>query len=177
MSALVRSSGARDIPLFLLAALASAGLLLWAVGDRIFAGAFLAAMLGVGAVLLIPRRGPRAAAVVDEQAGHSDARLLRAALDCAGPNIALALTDAEGRLVVANATWGRWFGGGAAPAELADSPGQNELLTATARAARRDGAASIESVAVNGRRLRGEARAAGTGDHLLWSFAGSDGPD
>ena len=177
MSALARPSRARDIPLFILAAAASAGLLLWAVDDRIFAGAFLAALLGVGAVLLLARRGARPAAAVDEEAGRADARLLRAALDGAGPSLALALTDAEGRLVVANAAWGRWFGGGTPPSAIADTPGQNELLAATARAARRDGAATVEGVAVNGRLLRGEARAAGEGDHLLWSFSGSDGPD
>ena len=41
------------------AALASAGLLLWAAGDPLFAGAFLAGLLATGGLLYLLRRRPR----------------------------------------------------------------------------------------------------------------------
>ena len=48
-----RGRGGRDAPAFVLAALVSAGLLLWAVGDRLFAGAFLAGLIGIGGLLFL----------------------------------------------------------------------------------------------------------------------------
>ena len=52
--------GRFDLPLVLfgLAGLVSAGLLLWAVRDPVFAAAFLAGLTGVGGVLLLVRRRP-----------------------------------------------------------------------------------------------------------------------
>ena len=155
----------------LAAAIASAGLLLWVMGNPVFAGAFLAGLLATAGLLYLARRPAVAAASADEAAsGRSDIALLRAALDSAGPDAALALTDAEGELACANAVWGQWFGGGAAPAELGGEP-----LREAARVARRDGAATVENVRVNDRNLCGEVRSAG--DRLLWRFSGADGPE
>ena len=72
-----------DTILFVLAALASAAVLLWAVRSPLFAGAFLAGLIGAGGLLLLLR--PKAAA---QEAAASDDRpdvaLLRQALDGSG---------------------------------------------------------------------------------------------
>jgi two-component system cell cycle sensor histidine kinase/response regulator CckA len=164
-----------DVPLFALAALASAALLLWAVGDPIFAGAFLATVIGIGGALFLFAR-PRADAFISlTDAGH-DVALLRAALDAAGGDQALALTDPAGRLVCANATWGQWLGPGAAPVALEGKAG--EMLAAAARAARRDGHASIEGVEMPNRSLCGEAAlVAGDSDLLLWRLRTGEDAD
>ncbi|HKR24476.1 MAG TPA: hypothetical protein VJS15_04395, partial [Allosphingosinicella sp.] len=66
------------IPLFGAAALASAALLLWAVRDPVFTGAFLAGLVGAGAILALRRP---AAAAEPLQPAADDPALLRAALD------------------------------------------------------------------------------------------------
>ena len=60
----------------LVAAVGSAGLLVWAVGDRIFAGAFLAGLVGLGALLLIAARLRKPTAIVETP--RADIALLRA---------------------------------------------------------------------------------------------------
>ena len=162
--------------LLLAAAFASAALLLWAVSDLVFAGAFLAGLIATAGLLLLVQK-PRAAAAIPEEAApaRADVALLRAALDGAGVDTALALTDGEGALVCAGAVWGRWFGGGAAPAEIADDPGARQRLDTAARAARRDGAALIEPITVNGRKVSGEVRA--IGNQFLWRFVRAEGPE
>ena len=98
--------------LLLVAALATAGLLLWAVSDLVFAGAFLAGLIATAGILFALQRPARAPALLPEAEGaQADVALLRAALDGAGIDAALALTDRGGALVCAGATWGRWFGG------------------------------------------------------------------
>ena len=165
-----------DFSLFLLAALVSAGFLLWAVGDRLFAAAFLAGLVGAGGLLWLRRPRAGAAAAADKApAGPLDLRLLRAALDCAGVETAVALTGGGGDLACANAAWARWFGGGAAPTELSDDQQVRERLREAALGARRDGAATLEGMDVNGRPLRGEIRL--VGDHLLWRFTDAGGAD
>jgi two-component system cell cycle sensor histidine kinase/response regulator CckA len=155
----------------LAAALASAALLLWALGDPVLAGSFLAGLLAAAGLIHFVRRSTGAPALIDEAApAQSDVGLLRAALDSAGPETALALSDAEGRLICANAVWGQWFGGGAAPTELGD-----ERMREAVRLARRDGGAEIANVLINGRTLRGETRNAG--DRLFWRFSGAQGPE
>jgi two-component system cell cycle sensor histidine kinase/response regulator CckA len=152
-----------SIPLFGAAALASAALLLWAVGDRLFAGAFLAALIGAGAILAL-RRPAIAQATA---AAPVDAGLLRAALDHAAPSLALALTDGEGRLISANRTWGTWFGAAAAPLDLAleaDRP----AVTQAMRAAHRDHAADVPSLALSGIPVRGTVQLVGDDGQMLW---------
>jgi two-component system cell cycle sensor histidine kinase/response regulator CckA len=162
--------------LLLAAALASAALLLWAVSDLVFAGAFLAGLIATGALLFaLQRPQPVAALPHAGNAAPADVALLRAALDGAGVDTALALTEVDGTLVCAGAVWGRWFGGGAAPAEIGDEAGAGPRLDNAARAARRDGAALIEPFAANGRQVGGEVRA--IGDQLLWRFVRADGPN
>ena len=151
--------GRADLPLLLLAAAASAGLLLWAVGDPVFAAAFVAGLIGVGALLMLRR--PTAPAAVQAAASPPlDAALVRAALDAA--DAPLALTDSRGRIAVANGLWTKRFGV-ALPDELAE----------LAAAARRDGAASGR-LQVDGATLLADVSTAG--EHLLWKLVGTDGP-
>jgi two-component system, cell cycle sensor histidine kinase and response regulator CckA len=150
--------------LFGAAALTSAGLLLWAAGDLLFAGAFLAGLVAMGGLLHLLGRRPAAAAVVEVESNEArDLALLRAALDSAGPSSALALTDAEGQTLSANAIWSEWFGGAAVP----------RALLPAARVARRDRVANIPAIAIGGRQVQGEIRlvVGGGGNHLLWRLA------
>jgi len=151
---------------FAAAALASAGLLLWAIGDLVFAGVFLAGLVAMGGLLFLLRRRP---AIVEAEAAPAldDLGLLRAALDSAGPGLALALTDGEGEPVCANRAWTDWFGGGAVP----------KPLLPAARVARRDRQATIPAIAIGGRRVQGEIRLTGDGDHLLWRLVRSGEDD
>ena len=163
--------------LLLAAALATAALLLWAVSDIIFAGAFLAGLIATSAILFILQR-PQPAAAIEAAAAEpaaADLSILRAAMDGAGVDTALALTDVEGALVCAGAVWSRWFGGGTSPAEIGEEPALRQRLETAVRSARRDGAALVEPFEVHGRNVGGEVRL--LGDQLLWRFVRADGPD
>ncbi|HEX8640198.1 MAG TPA: response regulator [Allosphingosinicella sp.] len=177
MASLAPRGTGRDLLPFIAAALASAALLLWAVGDRTFAAIFFAALTGAGGVLLLATRRVAAPALplADKGLEPVDLRLLRAALDAGGGEAALALTDGDGRLVCAGATWSRWFGGGAAPAELAEDDAARQRLEEACRTARREGSVALADLDVGGRRVRGEVRQAGS--HLVWRLVRADGPD
>jgi two-component system cell cycle sensor histidine kinase/response regulator CckA len=151
--------------LFVLAALASAALLLWAVRSPLFAGAFLAGLIGAGGLLLLFR--PKAAAEeAAEGAAAPDVALLRDALDGAGG--AAALSDGDGNLVCASRAWTEWFGAGGLPKALARA----------APTARRDGAAPIPPIQIEGRAYQGEVKLAGAGDGLLlWRLARAEQDD
>jgi two-component system, cell cycle sensor histidine kinase and response regulator CckA len=155
------------------AAAASAGLLLWAVGDRIFAGAFLAGLLGLGSILMLASR-PRRPIVVAE-AARADIALLRAALDSAAS--AVAITDGHGKLICANHLYSEWFGA-AGPADLEPEGEEGERLRSAAAAVRRDGHAELDKLSLGGLALRAELIRAGFGDsHILWRFARADDVD
>jgi two-component system cell cycle sensor histidine kinase/response regulator CckA len=152
--------------LFVLAALASAALLLWAVESPLFAGAFLAGMIGVGGMLMLlrPKAAPAHEAAIAEA---PDVRLLRDALD-ASVSGAAAITDAGGRLICASRSWTEWFGAESLPKALARA----------APTARRDGSAAIPPINVGGRAYEGEVRLAGSGEgQLLWRLARAEQDD
>ena len=158
-----------DLPLALfgLAALASAGLLFWAIRSPTFAAAFLAGLAGVGGLLLLVRRRP-AADVVAGGEGAPDLALLRDALDSAGPAQAIGLSDHLGNLFCASGAWAEWFGADSLPLALAR----------VASTARRDRAVAIPSIAIGGQAYQGEVRLAGAGDgHLLWRLWRADEDD
>jgi len=158
--------------LFGLAAAASAALLLWAAGSPVFAGAFFAGLIGVGGLIALRRPAAPVAAPGREGGGLA---LLRAALDTAPPSAAMALTDGEGGLVCANATWSSWFGAAEAPAGLALEADRPAILAAI-RAARRDGAAVVPPLALANVAVRGEVALVGTG-HLLWRLRRGEAAD
>ena len=116
------------------AALVSTGLLFWAVRDPIFAGTFLAGLIGVGGLLLLLRRAEPSGLAAPHEDAPYDAALLRAVLDGAGPTSALALTDPAGELISANSAWGRWFGAGVGPLHArALAAGQHDCFHAMPR--------------------------------------------
>jgi two-component system cell cycle sensor histidine kinase/response regulator CckA len=160
-----------SIAAFILAALLSAALILWAVGDPLFAGLFFAGLIGAGGILALLRRP--AAAAHAAIAPAADLALVRAALDLAAPGSALALTDGDGALVSAGKNWFDWFGA-AAPAALVPKAGRG-AIAALERAARRDGETPIPPLTLAGQEVRGDVRRAG--GHLLWRLERGAVPD
>lgn len=163
MSVAAGRRGWRDISLLLLAALASATLLLWAVGDRTFALVFAAGLIGAGGLALLLDRSGRAAPAEALVTGGPDIGLIRAALDTAGPDRALAVAEADGALLSANAAWTRLCGT-APPAAI------GEATANAAASARRDGAAAFD-LPVEGEAWRGEVRAVGSDGRLIWRLS------
>lgn len=165
------------VVLAVLLAAASAGLLLWAIGDILFAGAFLAALIGCGALLLLLRgRASAPAAPLAEEQLSPDVTLLRAALDAA-PD-AVAITDAEGALLCANEGYVHWFGGRHPPAELPFEDAERAALREAAIAARRDGRGDATRLKAGDVALRAEAARAGrSGDHIVWTFSRAENAD
>jgi len=162
-----RGSAARPA-LIVAAAAASAALLLWTVGEPVFAAAFFAGMVGFGLPLLL-RAGSRPAAD-SERPPATDLMLLRAATDSA--DAAVAVTGAAGDLVCANRCYGSWFGARAPQALGA------EALDTAAHDARRDGGAALEVLSVAGRAVSVAVERAGAGGAwLVWTFAAAAAGD
>jgi two-component system cell cycle sensor histidine kinase/response regulator CckA len=152
-----------------LAALVSAVLLLWLVGNRTFTGAFLAGVIVIAAILHLRSRTV-ATVVAEAPTPRADIALLRAALDVS--TSAAAVTDAKGRLFCANKAYSEWFGSHEAPANL---PFENEDDPARIRKAvaeaRRAGHASAEDLQLRGMSLVLDIARAGSGaDQLIWRF-------
>jgi two-component system cell cycle sensor histidine kinase/response regulator CckA len=144
------------------AAIASVILLLFAVGDSLFTGAFAAGLLAMAALLMLRARWA-APAVVQQVGAAPDIALLRAALDAAsGP---AAITGADGRLVAANRAYAEWFGSAVAPAQA-----WGDLGTLAAQALR-DGSAGPATLELG--RQSFEVTVARQGydqSFLLWRF-------
>ena len=152
----LRSVGsALGAALLILAAAGSAALLLFAVGDPLFAGAFAAGLIAVGALMLLRSRSGARPTNEALPAG-TDIALLRAAIDVTTD--AVAVTDANGRLLCANEAYASWFGGYATPPDLAFGEREQQRLQQAALAARRDGNAVIEQFGTGGARLRASQR-------------------
>jgi two-component system cell cycle sensor histidine kinase/response regulator CckA len=144
------------------AAIASVVVLLLAIGDPLFTGAFAAGILAM-VCLLFARARWSVPVVVEEHGCTPDIALLRAALDnAAGPT---AITDAQGRLVCANRDYADWFGPSVAP-----SSGELSLLAGQAL---RDGAAGPVTLELgNGQELEVQVTRQGHDQsHLMWRFA------
>jgi two-component system cell cycle sensor histidine kinase/response regulator CckA len=155
------SAGGSSVPsilALLAAAAASAGLLLWSVGDIRFAAVFFAGMIALGLPLALFARSRQA--LPQETTAAPDLSLLRAALDSAAEPIAI--TDNKGSLIAANAACHDLLGG-RPPAELGEADG---ALTA----ALRDGGSAFDAALDDGRAARVSLAQAGP-SHLLWTFA------
>jgi two-component system cell cycle sensor histidine kinase/response regulator CckA len=168
-----RSGTGWTLLLFALAALASAGLLLWAVRDVAFAAAFLAGLLATGAILALVARRPRGGAALDfqEQPEQApDVALARAALDWEGEDAATALTDSDRLELLAGSTaFSRQYGSPAALTDLGGDALAVAQLAELAATARREGRASAPHVILRGAAVQVDARAAPPpGDYLFW---------
>ena len=150
-------------------AAASAALLLWLVGDPMFAGAFLAGLTGFGALLLL--LGSRTASIPHDEAAppRTDIGLLRAAMD--GSSAALAVAELSGKMICANQCYCSWFGSSAAPPDLPLRSGDAEKLKAAAAAAARDGSADAGRLMVGDLAVEAHVERAGLGGGwLLYKF-------
>jgi two-component system, cell cycle sensor histidine kinase and response regulator CckA len=150
----------------LAAALASAGLMLWAAADWVLAAGFLSAILG-GAALLYGVRllfPPTSAGQLE-----FDWALMREAAD--NDDAAIAVTDRLGRLVCANALYESWFGGPATPPRIGNDDRVIDALTAAGKSAWRDGAAQTPELKRDMMSFRAEVSRSGRAeDHLVWRF-------
>ncbi|MES2174435.1 MAG: ATP-binding protein [Pseudomonadota bacterium] len=156
------------LPLLILAALASAALVLYAVGSRPLAAGFAATIL-IAAALLSWYRHLYPEQVSDREA-TPDWTVARAAADAS--SMAIAVTDRAGRLVCASDLFGEWFPGYPTPPAVTADTALNDALSAAARAAWRDGEARHEGVAQGALRLDVDvARTGRSEDYLLWRFS------
>jgi two-component system cell cycle sensor histidine kinase/response regulator CckA len=153
-----------SLALIVAGAVASAALLLWAVGDPGFAALFCAGALVLAAPLFLIGRARAPLAGRGEAVPPADLSLLRAALDCA--RSASAVTDAEGRLIAANQVWQEWFG----PNGPLDLPLGGDLR-ALLVSARRDGVAGRTDLKAGEIGLSASLRVAGFDDgQIVWSL-------
>ncbi|MEC3909899.1 ATP-binding protein [Sphingobium sp. CR2-8] len=155
------------LPLLILAALASAALVLYAVGSLQLAAGFGATILVAAALLgwykhLFPTP-------VSASEATPDWTVARAAADAS--SMAIAVTDRGGRLVCASDLFGEWFPGYPTPPAVTADAALNDALSAAARAAWRDGEAKVEGMAQGALRLDvAIARTGRSDDYLLWRF-------
>lgn len=155
------------------AALATAGLLFWAVGDWIIAAGFAATLIAAAALIFVTRRlYPSAQSVQIE----SDWSLVREAAD--NDDAAIAITDRLGKLVCANALYESWFGNPVPPPKLAGDEAMVSQLTAAGKAAWRDGSSSARNMRRDLLTFDAEVTRSGRNeDHLVWRFRAARGID
>jgi two-component system, cell cycle sensor histidine kinase and response regulator CckA len=151
-----------------IAALCSAGMLLWVTSSAALAAGFLAGLcLIVVAAVLLRRLLPQ---VASDAAAAPDWTMLREAIDHG--DVAIAVTDRAGRLICANDLYASWFGGFVTPPGLPVDASSVEALKTAGRAAWRDGSGRADDLRVGALRFDGEIRRAGRADdYLVWRFA------
>jgi two-component system cell cycle sensor histidine kinase/response regulator CckA len=155
------------LPLLIVAALASAGLVFYAAGSLPLAAGFGATILTAAALMMWYRHLFPAAELSSE--ATPDWTVARAAADAS--NMAIAVTDRTGRLVCASDLYGEWFPGYPAPPGVTADHSLTEALSSVARAAWRDGEAVHEGMVQGALRLDVEAARTGrTEDYILWRF-------
>lgn len=144
------------------AGLAAAAILLWAVGDWVFAAGFAGAgLLLAAAIWAFGQRRPETA----DGAGEPDWAVARALAQASSD--AIAVTDRAGRLVCANDAWERLFPGFPAPPALPVADADAAALSAAARAAWRDGSADVGRIAHRAGSVSATIERAGD-DMLVW---------
>ena len=162
----------------LLAALAvgavSALLLLWAMGDALFAGVFAAIFLAAaGLALLLVRMRHAQTGAAD---AASDRMLLSAAIE--GDAAAVAVTDRNGVVIAANRRYEEWFGGLPTPPDLPLGEEDSERLAAAGRVAWREGESRVGGLVGSFGRFEARMTRAGVAqDHLVWRFSPAEAID
>tara|TARA_R110000782_G_scaffold78276_8_gene155557 strand:- start:224600 stop:227017 length:2418 start_codon:yes stop_codon:yes gene_type:complete len=155
------------LPLLFAAAILSAGLIMWALGDWAVGAGFASAILGAAALIFLFR--PTEEENVTMREAVPDWTVARTAADACGT--AIAVTDRSGRLVCASNLYGEWFPGYPAPSALPlEGDGVRRLVEAS-RDALRDGEGRCADL-VRGA-LHADAQIMRTGlgeDYLLWHF-------
>ncbi len=156
------------VPLLVMAAMLSAALIIWAVGDWALGAGFGAGLIGFGVLFYMFRPVETTGASIREVA--PDWTVARAAADVAG--MAIAVTDRSGRLVCASDLYGEWFAGYPAPPMLPLDRDGAAVLAEAGRAAWRDGEGRCENLARGA--LKADVMVTRTGrsdDYLLWHFS------
>ena len=162
-----RPAPAADLALLGTLLLGSAALVWFVSGLPLVAVAYAGGVLALGGIGRVLSR-TRAPAPVAEFA-QPDWSVTQAAIE--RPDAAVAVTDRAGRLVCANSRHQEWFGTATAPPRLALDAASVERLDRAARAAWRDGEASVEGLEGGAGRWRAEVRRAGRGeDFLIWTL-------
>lgn len=165
-------NGAReDILLKVILAIATIGsaMVIWrSAQSPALVASFFAGLGSLWALVAYLRRPAE-----NEVAGSAtppDWSVTRAAADMS--DAAIAISDRAGRLVCANANYGKWFDGLRSPSEALTDAAAREVLFASARLAWRDGEASIENTADATGTYTVKLSRTGTGDdYMLWWFA------
>lgn len=156
------------VPLLVGAALLSAGVILYAIGNAPLAAGFAATVFVIAALMtwwqrLYPQEAAAGEAVPDWT-------VARDAADAAAQ--AIAVTDRAGRLVCASNLFGEWFPGYPTPPAITGDTAMADRLTAAARAAWRDGDARAEGLAQGALRLDVDiVRTGRSEEYLLWRFS------
>ncbi len=154
----------------LVAGIAAALVMLYALGDPVIAASFAAAALVLAGAGLAWRRwsddGEAAPSATDWSVAH--------ALASASPH-ALAVTDRAGRLVCANDAYEALFGGYPVPPNVPAETGDVSALAAAGRAAWRDGRA--EAKLMRGDALVSAAVERAGEDMVVWRFDGARASD
>ena len=154
------------LPIAAAAALLAALLVLWLVGNRVFAAGFGAsAIVVVGGVIAWRSLGQGR----DEADSEPDWGLARAVTQTSRD--AVAITDRGGRLVCANDLYETLFGGFPTPPDLTAKEGSVSALASAGRAAWRDGEAQVAQLRLDRQTVSVEiTRAGDRQDMLIWRF-------
>lgn len=164
---LTQSRSGLVLPLLLLAAALSAGLVFYAAGNWLLAGGFAATVLTIAALMAWYRHlyPPQ----LSDKEAIPDWTVARAAADAS--SMAIAVTDRGGRLVCASDLFGEWFSGYPTPPGITGDAALTESLSVAARAAWRDGEAKVGGLVQGALRLDVEVVRTGRAeDYLLWRF-------
>ncbi|MBV2151001.1 response regulator [Sphingobium sp. AS12] len=164
---LTQSRSGLVLPLLLLAAALSAGLVFYAAGNGLLAGGFAATILTIAALMAWYRHlyPPQ----LSDKEAIPDWTVARAAADAS--SMAIAVTDRAGRLVCASDLFGEWFPGYPTPPGITGDAALTESLSVAARAAWRDGEAKVGGLVQGALRLDVEVVRTGRAeDYLLWRF-------
>jgi two-component system, cell cycle sensor histidine kinase and response regulator CckA len=155
------------------AALGSAALIFWAIGDAAIAAGFAAAVMALAVLVALARH---VFPTTPTEKVDFDWALVRVAAD--NDDIAVAVTDRAGRLVCANSVHESWFGGPVAPPGLGLSDVHGSALAAAGKAAWRDGRARADRLKRDLRQFDAEViRGGRTEDHLIWRFRAANSVD
>jgi len=150
------------------AALAATIALVWFVTrEPALTLTFAGGLVGLGAMAFVATRGR---AVQDEQVPAApDWTVTVAAIE--QPRTGIAITDRANRLACANGEFTRAFGGAHAPPGLPLDEATVEMLVRAARAAWRDGSATLDLIEREGERWQVSLERAGRADnYLIWRF-------
>ncbi|MCB2014030.1 MAG: response regulator [Sphingobium sp.] len=155
-------------PLLILAAIATAALIFWAIGDWAVAAGFGAAVIGAAALGFLFR--PSAQEVSNSRRYMPDWTIARAAAEISGG--AVAITDHAGKILCASSLYGEWFPSYPNPAALPLDGDGNARLAEAGRSARRDGEGHCEALTHGALMFSAHVTRAGmSADYLLWHFA------